>query len=115
MAKWYGRVGYDVKTVETEPGIWEPEIVERPYYGDLLKNVSKWAANTNSVNDNLTVANQISIVADPYAYQHFSSIKYVEFMGVMWDVTSVEPQYPRLILTVGGVYDGPQAGTADET
>ena len=114
MAKWYGRVGY-VKTVETEPGIWEPEVKERPYYGDLLKNVSKWATNTNSVNDNLNIANQISIVADPYAYQHFSSIKYVEFMGAMWDVTSVEPQYPRLILTVGGVYDGPQARTADET
>lgn len=114
MAKWYGRVGY-VTTVETEPGIWEPEVTERPYFGDLLRNVSKWVSNTNSVNDNLNVTNQISIVADPYAYQHFSSIKYVEFMDAMWDVTSIEPQYPRLILTVGGVYDGPQAGTADET
>lgn len=114
MAKWYGRVGY-VTTVETEPGIWEPTVTERQYYGDLLKNVSKWATNTNSINDNLNVANQISIVADPYAYQHFSSIKYVEFMDAMWNVTSAEPQYPRIILTVGGVYNGPQAGTADET
>lgn len=114
MAKWYGRVGY-VETVETEPGIYEPVAAERPYFGDLLKNVSKWATNTNSVNDNLNVANQISIVADPYAYQHFSSIKYVEFMDAMWNVTSAEPQYPRIILTVGGVYNGPQAGTADET
>lgn len=114
MAKWYGRVGY-VETVEIEPGVWEPKVTERPYFGDLLKNVSKWVANTNSVNDNLNVVNQISIVADPYAYQHFSSVKYVEFMDAMWDVTSVEPQYPRLILSIGGVYDGPQAGTADET
>jgi hypothetical protein len=114
MAKWYGRVGY-VTTVETEPGIYEPEATERTYYGDLLKNVSKWAPSTTSINDNLNVANQISIVADPYAYQHFSSIKYVEFMDAMWEVTSAEPQYPRIILTVGGVYNGPQAGTADET
>ena len=114
MAKWYGRVGY-VTTVETEPGIWEPEVTERQYYGDLLRNVSKWTANANSVNDNLNVANQISIVVDPYAYQHFSSIKYVEFMDAMWDVTSVEAQQPRLILTVGGVYDGPQARTANDT
>ena len=114
MAKWYGRVGY-VETKEIEPGVWEPAVTERPYFGDLLKNVSKWVANTNSVNDNLNVANQISIVADPYAYQHFSSVRYVEFMGTMWDVTSVEPQYPRLILSIGGVYDGPQARTADET
>ena len=114
MAKWYGRVGY-VETVEIEPGVWEPKVTERPYFGDLLKNVSKWVTNSNSVNDNLNIANQISIVADSYAYQHFSSVKYVEFMGAMWDVTSVEPQYPRLILSIGGVYDGPQAGTADET
>ena len=114
MAKWYGRVGY-VDTNEIEPGIWEPTVTERPYFGDLLKNVSKWVTNTSSVNDNLNVTAQISIVADPYAYQHFSSVRYVEFMGAMWDVTSVEPQYPRLILSIGGVYSGPQAGTADET
>lgn len=114
MNKWHGRVGY-VTTVETEPGIWEPTVAERQYYGELLKPVSKWVTNTNSINDNLNVTAQISIVVDPYAYQHFSSIKYVEFMDTMWDVTSVEPQYPRLILSVGGVYDGPQAGTADET
>lgn len=114
MNKWYGRVGY-VETVETEPGIWEPTVTERQYYGDLLKPVSKWVTNTTSVNDNLNVTAQISVVADPYAYQHFSSIKYVEFMDVMWEVTSAEPQHPRIILTVGGVYSGPQAGTADET
>lgn len=114
MAKWYGRVGY-VETVETGPGIWEPSVTERHYFGDLLKYVSKWSTNTNSVNDNLNVANQISIVADPYAYQHFSSIKYVEFMDTMWLVTSSELQHPRIILTVGGVYNGPQAGSADET
>ena len=114
MAKWYGRVGY-VETVETEPGAYEPVVTERPYFGDLLKNVSKWVTNANSTNDNLNVANQISIVADPYAYQHFSSIRYVEFMGAMWDVISAEPQYPRLILSIGGAYDGPQVGTADET
>lgn len=108
MNKWYGRVGY-VETVETEPGIWEPTVTERQYYGELLKPVSKWITNTSSVNDNLNVTAQISVVADPYAYQHFSSVRYVEFMGAMWDVPSVEPQYPRLILSIGGVYDGPQA------
>lgn len=114
MAKWYGKVGY-VTTVESEPGVYDPEVTERPYFGDLLKNVSKWMVNTDSINDNLNVANQISIVADPYAYQHFSSIRYVEFMDTMWTVTSAEPQYPRIILTVGGVWNGPQARTADET
>lgn len=104
MAKWYGKVGY-ITTAETEPGVWEAKSVERPYFGDLLKNVSKWSTS-NKVNDDLNVANQISIVADPFAYQNFSSIKYVEYMGAVWDVSSVEVQYPRLILTVGGVYSG---------
>lgn len=113
MAKWYGKVGY-VTTNETEPGIWEPEVIERDYYGDLLKSISKWTVS-NGVNGDLNISNQISIVADPFAYNNFSSIKYVEFMGAMWDVNSVEVQYPRLILTVGGVYNGerPQIESAE--
>ena len=112
MAKWYGKVGY-VTTEETEPGIWATKVTEVLYSGDLLKNISKWVTS-NKVNDDLNVANQISIIADPFAYQNFSSIKYVEFMGAMWEVSSAEVQYPRLILTVGGVYNGEQAGIADE-
>lgn len=107
MAKWYGKVGYIV-TDNTKPGVWEPKVTERPYYGDLLKNISKWST-TNKVNDDLNVANQISIVADPFAYQNFSAIRYVEFMGAFWGVTSAEVQYPRIILTVGGVWNGEQA------
>lgn len=108
MAKWYGKVGYIV-TKEVEPGDWRPESVERPYYGDLMKNISKWSPANNKTNDDLNISNQISIVADPFAYQNFQSIRYVEFMGAVWDVTSVEVQYPRLILTVGGVYNGERA------
>lgn len=104
MAKWYGKVGY-VKHEEVEPGVWDSIVTERPYFGDLLSNMSKWSSS-NKVNDDLNVANKISIVADPFAYQNFSTIKYVEFMGSLWEVSSVEPQHPRLILTVGGVYNG---------
>lgn len=111
MAKWYGKVGY-ITTEETEPGNWEPKPVEIPYSGDLIKNISKWSTS-NKVNDDLNVANQISIVADPFAYQNFQSIKYIEFMGAFWDVASVEPQYPRLILTIGGVYNGQRPEIAE--
>lgn len=104
MAKWYGKVGY-ITTVETEPGVYEPIATERPYYGDLLKNISKWVTS-DGVNDNLNLTPQISIVADPFAYQNFSSIKYVEFMDTVWEVSSAEVQYPRLILSIGGVYNG---------
>ena len=111
MAKWYGKVGY-IMQEEVRPGVWGPTPTERIYYGDLLSGMSKWSSSA-TVNDNLNVANKISIMADPFANQHFSHIKYVEFMGAMWNVTSVEPQPPRLILTVGGVYNGQTTAVAE--
>ena len=113
MAKWYGKVGY-ITTVETEPGLWEPQPVERPYFGDVIRNTSRWVPS-NNINDNLTTNNQISIVSDPYAIQKFHEIKYVEFMGTFWEVSSADVQYPRIILTLGEVYNGDTVRVADET
>lgn len=107
MAKWYGSIGY-AETVETEPGLWEEQITERQYYGDLIRNIRK-LQTSGGVNDDINVANEISIVADPYANQNFHAMRYVDFMGAKWKITSVEVQYPRLILTMGGVYNGEQA------
>lgn len=102
MAKWFGKVGYSI-TEETEPGIWEETIVEREYYGDMTSDRRK-RQNSGEVNDDINLANVISIVADPFAYQNCSNITYVEIMGSNWKVSDVEVQRPRLILTVGGVY-----------
>ena len=104
MAKYYGNVGY-INTVEVEPGIWEEQIVERPYYGDLTRNTSRYQTS-GGVNDNINVNNNISIVADPYANENFQHMRYAEFMGTKWKITNVEIQYPRIILTIGGVYNG---------
>lgn len=103
MDKWYGKVGYSVSE-ETRKGLWESTIVERYYYGNILN--SRWKRQTSdSVNDNINLANVISIVSDPFANKHCSSIVYVEYMGTKWKVTDVEPQFPRLSLTIGGVYN----------
>ena len=104
MAKWFGKIGFCV-TEETEPGIWEEVVTERSYYGDLLSNFRK-LQNSGGVNDNRDVSAELSVVADPYAEIHFNSIHYVEFGGVKWKVNSVEPQRPRLILSLGGEYNG---------
>ena len=104
MAKFYGVIGY-VETVESEPGVWEEKVTERNYYGDLIRNTRR-LQSSNQVNDDINIANDISIVADPFAYQNFHSMRYVEFMGAKWKITNIEVQYPRLILTVGGVYNG---------
>lgn len=106
MAKFYGPIGYSVST-EVRPGVWKDTIEERNYYGDLIRDTSRWTASQDSTNDDLTINNQISIVADPFAENNFHSMKYVRFMGANWKITSVEPRFPRLILSVGGVYSGP--------
>lgn len=105
MNKWYGKVGY-VETAETEPGVWVEQTTECNYYGELVRNSGKFQTS-GGVNDDRTVYAELSIVADPYANNHFHSIRYVEFMGTKWEVTNVEPRYPRLILTLGGgIYNG---------
>lgn len=104
MAKFYGKIGYS-ETKETTPGVWEPTITERNYYGDLVRN-SRRLQSSENLNDDINISNEVSILADPFAYQNFHSMLYVEFMGAKWKVSNVEVQYPRLILTLGGLYNG---------
>lgn len=107
MAKYYGAIGY-AETVETTPGVWVERITERQYFGDLIRN-SRSLQSAEQLNDNINVANEISIVADPFAYQNFHKMRYVEFMGTKWKINTVEVKYPRLILSTGGLYNGEQA------
>lgn len=104
MPKFFGKVGY-ADDKETSPGVWTKEIVEIEYYGDLIRNTRK-LQSADKVNDNIDIANDISIIADPYAHDHFHLMQYVELFGTKWKITNVEVQYPRLILTVGGVWNG---------
>ena len=105
MAKFSGRVGYG-ETVETAPGVWVDEIVEHSYFGDVIRNARNLREGEN-LNPDLSVQNSISIVADAYANDHFFSIRYVEWAGALWTVSSVEVQSPRLLLRLGEVYNGP--------
>lgn len=111
MAKFYGPIGYGI-TSETAPGVWTDTIIERNYRGDVLQNYRK-VSQGESINDNIDVSNRLSIISDPFAMQHFHTIKYVKWMGAAWKVTTVDAsQRPRLILTIGGVYNGETAPTA---
>lgn len=107
MAKFHGNIGYTL-SVETAPGVWTDEISERDYYGDVIRESRQWT-NPGQVNDNLVVNNRISIVADDFANENFSAMKYVIWNGVYWKVSTVEVQRPRLILSIGGVYNGNKA------
>ena len=125
MAKFYGPIGFGVTkeetievpgetsgtTVKKGTGVWKDTIVERNYYGDVIQNYRKIRAG-ESINDNIDVSNQLSIVADPFAVQHMHTMRYVKWMGAVWKITTVEAQYPRLTLYIGGVYNGETAPTS---
>lgn len=104
MGKFYGEVGYS-NTTETKPGVWTEVITKRNYSGEVVRNARRWQPGEN-LNDDLTVNNVLSIVADPYAYQNFYAMRYIIWMGISWKITNIEVQRPRLILTIGGVYNG---------
>lgn len=106
MNRFYGAVGFATST-ETSPGVWEDVISERNYYGSVIRNSRRLQESNESVNDNLAVENSISIVADPYASEQFFAVRYVRWLGTLWEVPTIEVQSPRLILRLGGVYNGP--------
>ena len=108
MAKFYGKIGYAEETVEVRPGVWKDIPVERPYYGDVIRNSRKLESD-QKVNADISVGNSISIVADAYAYQHFFAIRYVSWQGVLWIVENVSVEPPRLVLRLGGMYNGPDS------
>lgn len=111
MARFYGNVGF-LRTEETDPinrpGIWTEVLTERAYYGDVVRNARNWNQN-GSLNDDLVINNTISIVADSFANENVGAMKYVEWKGSRWKITNVEIQRPRLILTIGGLYNGPES------
>src|SRR6188474_3423126 len=105
MAKFYGVIGYG-EAVETAPGVYTDQIVEYDYYGDVVRNTRKLQEG-EKLNNDITVGNSISIVADAYANEHFFAIRYIAWAGTLWTVSDVEVQSPRLLLRLGGVYNGP--------
>jgi hypothetical protein len=105
MARFRGVVGYG-ESAETSPGVFEESITTRTYSGDVIRDARN-LQEREQVLDDISVQNSISIVADPYANEHFHAIRYVEWAGSLWKVTSVEVQRPRLLLRLGGIYNGP--------
>lgn len=108
MAKFYGPIGY-VEYEETAKDVIVEKPVERLYKGDLLRNSSRFSEG-KSINDTVTISNQISIVADPYALNHMHTMRYVKWRGAAWKISDIDAsEYPRLKLTLGGVYNGESA------
>ena len=104
MAKFYGPIGFCLQA-ETAPSVWTDVNVERAYYGDVIRNMKQTEKGID-LNDNISLSNLISIIADDYAMENYLAIRYITWLGVSWKVKTVDIQRPRLILTLGGVYNG---------
>lgn len=105
MARYCGNIGFSISK-ETAPGVYEDDITERTYYGDVVRDLRK-ENRTDKVVRDVTISNSFSVVADPFAFENFKFIKYLKYMGIAWNVESVEVQYPRLLISVGGIWNGP--------
>jgi hypothetical protein len=102
MAKYHGNIGFAVQ-VETRPGIWEDVIEDRPYKGDVLSNVRRWDPSEN-INDDFTISNRFSVISDAFLYSHIPAMRYIEYMGTKFKISSVNIDRPRVEISVGGVY-----------
>lgn len=112
MARFFGNIGYGESVENPEgSGIYVDVITEYPYTGDVIRN-TRSLDEGDKLNGDITVGNSISVVADEYANQNFFAIRYVQWNGVLWTVTNVEVRRPRLILSLGKVYNGPTPETS---
>lgn len=103
--KYSGKIGFWIDDLEVRPGVYMSDIVERSYTGDILRNSQRWNS-TEHINKNVTISNKISIISDLYLNEHLSSVKYIEWMGTKWGVSSIEINYPRITFEIGEVYNG---------
>lgn len=110
--KYHGKIGYELSVEDPEePGVWRPTFIEKVATGDVLDLSTRWQQDKDSTIDDIVLKKKISILRDPFVEANFSHIRYVEYMGTKWRVESVVPQYPRIELTLGGVYNGKQKRT----
>ena len=102
--RFYGNIGFS-ETRETSPGVWTETLTQRAYYGDITRASNKWDKNGDKLNDDLNISNTVSIVADAFALDNLGNMRYAQWSGTKWKITNVEVQYPRLVLSLGGIYN----------
>lgn len=107
MAKYYGNIGF-AKLTEKPGSIYEETVIEKPYFGDVIRDRITYDPSSEKLHDDVKVNNEISIIADSFAYQNSHLMRYVTYMGAKWNIASMSLGYPRIRLTLGGVYNGPE-------
>lgn len=103
--KWSGKIGFAEDAKGTAPSVFAEKITERSYYGDVV-DFGRQMQGSDQINEDITVGNQLSVLGDPFATSNLYAMRYATLYGQCWQVTGVKVQYPRLILTLGGLWNG---------
>ena len=111
--KFCGKIGF-AEFYESSPSVWEERIKEGTYYGDVISN-SRINQSGGELLDDISINNRISVIADSGLIKVMGFIRYVEWIGVRWKVKDISAEYPRLILSIGGIYNGPGPETQQPT
>lgn len=112
--KFSGKIGFDFGTREVKPGVYRPVIEERPYVGDIYQNNRIHSSSSEKQNEDLKLSNRLSIISDLYVQNNWSSIRYVVWKNARWKVTQINVEFPRIVISMGGVYNGPEPAETEE-
>lgn len=104
MGRFCGAIGF-AETVEQSPGVYVPKVTERTYHGDIIARRVRLEETSETTNTNFTLNNDISIVADKFAKENLGFMQYVVLYGTKWKITSATIEYPRIKLTIGGMFN----------
>jgi len=102
MNKWSGKIGFS-KTIETAPSVYRETYEEKSYRGDFIKRSLKWTGQ--KVNEDISINNQLSVLCNSYLTENMALIRYVTINNTKWKVTDITPDWPRVTLTLGGVFN----------
>lgn len=102
--KYVGKIGFE-RQIETDPGIWVSRVEERTYFGDVIRNTRRYQ-DSDKMNDDLRISNQISVLADSFCLENAMCMKYITWMCQRFKIDSLDVNYPRIIITLGGVWNG---------
>lgn len=103
MEKFNGNIGFkDIE--EVTRGVYVNNVIVRHYTGDTIR-LTRQLESTDHVNPDIKMNIEFSILGDTYAHNNFLNMLYIEYKGVKWVINTVDPQYPRLIVTIGGEYN----------
>lgn len=103
MARYSGLVGY-VTQEETVPGVWSPVENPRTMKGEIIRQ-SSTNPDHGKINSDISLNHRVSLWGDAYAFDSYYAIKWIQIDGRKWEVTSVEIKRPRIIVTVGGLWN----------